>query len=389
MKKLNETPQEKLQRLERRRLKRVTESTAKKLVRLAKQKKNQRISETADKNCHRQMQILIMYMESTRHFGSAIKLRCSCLWNNEEQKAVKNSMGERSSQKVNKQRRQQRKAATCNKETIRYYHKVARDNEVCTGSNVLSMDAINKELDTFYGYSLSDSNTMSVNNFLYNVNEGPYYICTCCNRMLHRKTVRKFDSNMSVRDIFTGIKSFDNVEDICNTCCLLKVRKGRIPCQAVCNKLCVDEIPPVLQSLRKLESVLIAKRLVFQKIVVMPKEQQKKIRGAICNIPVSCETVCQSLPRPSELSGIILLKLKRKLQYAGHQYCEAVRPEFLAAALRFLKENNPFYRNIEINMTNLEERCLPVIGCHDDEDQNDPTCTSSINCDDKETNQEN
>ena len=100
MKKLNETPQETLQRLERRRLKRVTESTAKKLVMVAKQKKNQIISETADKNCHRQMQKLIMYMESTRHFGSAIKLRCSYLWNNEEQKAVKNSMGERSSQKV-------------------------------------------------------------------------------------------------------------------------------------------------------------------------------------------------------------------------------------------------------------------------------------------------
>ena len=159
MKKLNETPQEKSQQLERRRLKRVTESTAKKLVRLAKQKNNERISETADKKCHRQMQKLIMYMESTRHFGSAIKLRCSCLWNNEEQKAVKNSIGERSSQKVKKQRRQQRKSATCNKETIGYYHKVARDNEICTGSNVLSMDAIKKELDTFYGYSLSGSNT--------------------------------------------------------------------------------------------------------------------------------------------------------------------------------------------------------------------------------------
>ena len=48
--------------------------------------------------------------------------------------------------------------------------------------------------------------TLSVNNFLNTVNEGPYYICTCCNRMLDRKTVRKFDSNMSVRDIFTGIK---------------------------------------------------------------------------------------------------------------------------------------------------------------------------------------
>ena len=142
------------------------------------------------------------------------------------------------------------------------------------------MNAIKRELDTFYGYSLSDSSTMSVNNFPNNVNEEPYYRCTCCNRMLHRKTVRKFNNNPSARDIFTGIKAFENVEYICNTCCL-KVKKGTIPCQAVCKKLCVHEIPPLLQSLRKLESVLISQRIVFQKIVVMPKGQQKKIRGSV------------------------------------------------------------------------------------------------------------
>ena len=66
----------------------------------------------------------------------------------------------------------------------------------------------------------------------------------------------------------------------------------------------------------------------------MPKGQQKKIRGAICDVPVNCDTVCQSLPQPSELCSIILLKLKRKLEYSGRQYCEAVRPEFVKNALR-------------------------------------------------------
>ena len=122
--------------------------------------------------------------------------------------------------------------------------------------------------------------------------------------------------------------SFDNVEYICGTC-HLKAKKGQIPCQAVYNKLDIDEMPSVLEALRKLESVLVAQRLVFQKIVVMPKGQRKKIRGAICNVPVNCDTVCRSLPRPSELSGIILLKLKRKLEYSGHQYFEAVRSEFV------------------------------------------------------------
>ena len=84
----------------------------------------------------------------------------------------------------------------------------------------------------------------------------------------------------------------------------------------------------------------------------MPKGQQKKIRGALCNVPVNCDTVCQSLPRPSELTGIILLKLKRKLEYSRHQYCEAVRPAFVKTALQFFKRNDKFYEKVEIDMHN-------------------------------------
>ena len=59
----------------------------------------------------------------------------------------------------------------------------------------------------------------------------------------------------------------------------------------------------------------------------MPKGQQRKIKGAICNIPVECDQTCNILPRPPERSGIILLKLKRKLEFRGHVYFQAVRPQ--------------------------------------------------------------
>ena len=49
------------------------------------------------------------------------------------------------------------------------------------------------------------------------------------------------------------------------------------------NNMHVDEIPRELFSLEKLEQILIAQRIVFEKIVVMPKGQQRKIEGAICN----------------------------------------------------------------------------------------------------------
>ena len=61
----------------------------------------------------------------------------------------------------------------------------------------------------------------------------------------------------------------------------------------------------------------------------MPKEQQRKIKGAICNVPVNCDQTCKILPRPPERSGLILLKLKRKLQFRGHVYFQPVRTEFI------------------------------------------------------------
>lgn len=81
--------------------------------------------------------------------------------------------------------------------------------------------------------------------------------------------------------------------------------------------LYVDDIPTELESLKKLEQILIAKRIVFEKIAVMHKGQQRKIKGAICNVPVECDQTCNILPRPTERSGIILLKLKRKLEFRG------------------------------------------------------------------------
>ena len=86
----------------------------------------------------------------------------------------------------------------------------------------------------------------------------------------------------------------------------------------------------------------------------MPKGQQRKIKGAICNVPVECDKTCQTLPRAPESSGMILLKLKRKLQFRGHVYYQAVRPEVLLYALNWLVANNELYKTITIDIDKLD-----------------------------------
>ena len=73
-----------------------------------------------------------------------------------------------------------------------------------------------------------------------------------------------------------------------------------------------------MASLEKLEQIPMAQRIVFQKIIIMPKGQQKKIKGAICNVPVEYDQTCNQLP--PERSGIIMLKLKRKLRFTFKYY---------------------------------------------------------------------
>ena len=156
-----------------------------------------------------------------------------------------------------------------------------------------------------------------------------------------------------IQHLFTDTFSFDGKEYICRTC-HSKVLKGNVPCQAVYNNTYLDEVPPELSELEKLEQIPIAQRIVFEKIVIMPKGKQRQIKGVICNVPVDCEHTCRILPRPPARSGIIMLKLKRKREFRGHVYFQAVRPQFLQNALSWLQANNPLYENITIDITNID-----------------------------------
>ena len=67
----------------------------------------------------------------------------------------------------------------------------------------------------------------------------------------------------------------------------------------------VCELPKEFRDIRRLERVLVARRLLFKKI--MPKGQSPKLKGALCNIPIDD---CNTLQRPADSNSIIIVKLK-------------------------------------------------------------------------------
>ena len=113
------------------------------------------------------------------------------------------------------------------------------------------------------------------------------------------------------------------------------MNKNQIPCQVVCNKLHIYDFPLELRYIHRLERVLIARKLQFKKVTIMPKDQSPKFKGAICNVPIDVIFTCNTLLRPADSNGPVIANLKRKSEYRGHIYFEPVRPRLILRIYNF------------------------------------------------------
>ena len=149
------------------------------------------------------------------------------------------------------------------------------------------------------------------------------------------------------------VKSYDDNYYIC-TICDRALGKNSVQCQAVANRLTVVELIKVFQDICRLERLLVSRRILFKKVTVIPKGKSLKIKGSICNIPVSeIDVNCNMLSRPADSNGRIIVKLKRKLEYKGHAVFEAVRPDVVIQFLEIVRGHNDLYSDIEINPANI------------------------------------
>ena len=66
------------------------------------------------------------------------------------------------------------------------------------------------------------------------------------------------------------------------------------------------------------------------------------------------------LPHGADSNGLVVIKLKRKLNYRGHVYFEPVCPETIFLALLYLRQNNALYSVIEIALDNIPSNLLSL-----------------------------
>ena len=198
----------------------------------------------------------------------------------------------------------------------------------------------------------------AMNSFKLQCRKQPVYVCTSCHRLLWKKGVQRFNMNnynkidSEVRNLVLAekyrISSPNGSTYICHSC-HNTLKSGTVPAKSKANFMDLEEIPDELNDLNNLELHTISKRILFMKLVKLPRGKQKGIKGAAVNVPADLGPACNLLPRIPTNAHIISLKLKRKLEYKQAYLHDTIRPEKVITALRYLKNHNPLYADIDIN----------------------------------------
>ncbi len=197
-------------------------------------------------------------------------------------------------------------------------------------------------------------------NFRKTLTDLPEYVCTCCHRLLWRRSVIKFDR--SKYDITSEVIQKCFAEDImyetkpneiyiCTTCnSSLKGKHPAMPAQAVANGLRLEPIPTGLEIPNDMERMTFRKKIPFMKMGALPRGKQWRLQGPCVNVPSNLEAVCNLLPRLPNDALLVPIKLKRRLCYKGHYMYEAIRPQVVLEWIRWLKEYNPHYLDVQIQL---------------------------------------
>ena len=77
-----------------------------------------------------------------------------------------------------------------------------------------------------------------------------------------------------------------------------------------------------------------------------PCGQLEKNTRNICNIKLDSNDVINLLARPADSNGLVIVKLKLKLEHCGHVFHEAIRPDFLSRILSHLKKVSIFIKTL-------------------------------------------
>jgi hypothetical protein len=173
----------------------------------------------------------------------------------------------------------------------------------------------------------------------------------CDKRIYSTSNLRR---NLRITDEIRGIfNEFDKelrLPEALVTCnrCYDTLRKGKMPGVAICNNMTLAEVPDQIKCLTWAETGLIKQVKAFMKIYLLCSGRgQKGMKGMTVHFAQQVQEVATILPQCGDNSDIVIVK--EHLDGVQEHREIRVRPIKVLAAIAWLIQNNPLYRNVSIN----------------------------------------
>ena len=171
--------------------------------------------------------------------------------------------------------------------------------------------------------------------------------CKICQKLYYKKQICVTKISTTVKDIFPNELHEFNEIITCFRCANL-IKKGKVPTQAYWNAMFLDEVPDVIRNLSDMEQRLLSRIVPFVKIIKLGgRFGQSGFRGQAVLFAQDIEEISEQLPLPITRIGMIIVCEQLENIEKCRQF--QINVQNLSAALSWLIQNNPLYRNININ----------------------------------------
>ena len=163
-------------------------------------------------------------------------------------------------------------------------------------------------------FELEKADTQAIEQYLNAKADRPTHICFCCHRLFFHK--QDFPSHASRRRYeadhgqIDEKHSLDGTEYVCGVC-KLHISRGSLSEYAIKRGYALNDIPQELKDLTELEQRLVATNTPFMQIRKLPVNFQRKLTGAVINVPNDLSVVLRDLPATTNLEATIMLRFKR------------------------------------------------------------------------------
>jgi hypothetical protein len=227
--------------------------------------------------------------------------------------------------------------------------------------NMLSKKSseIRRKKYSYEYYKKQDKILKIIKNNFQSHDSGMDFLCVSCLRLHNGNNVSKYKINRNEETdkkllLIEKSQKYDNNYYLCHTC-RPALNKGlpRLNFKKLQDIDNIGSIPNILPDLNLMEKYLLKLTIPFIRVAHVPRTPNLKLVGGSICIQANISHTIEKLKINPE--NIIPVSFKRKLAYKGHYIEQVINKEKVFKWLSFLRLNNPLYKNIIIDETEVND----------------------------------